>query len=83
VPAVRVLHDQIAASTILSWVDVHDIQVEHALTGIVDERESVARIVLVLLVDTHSEPGSLVEVDCFLQVAYRQRRCRHDPQLAR
>jgi hypothetical protein len=67
---------------ILCWLDVHDIQVEHALTGVVNEPESVAWIVLVLLVSAHPEPSALVEVDCFIQIANRQRRRRHNPQLA-
>src|SRR5262249_44515583 len=44
VPSVGVSDDQIATGTIARAVELHDIEVEHTLAVVVDEREAVTRI---------------------------------------
>jgi len=81
VPRVRVVHNEVAAGSVGLRIRGNDIEIEHAPPVVVDEGETLAGVVVVLLVHAHAEPGALVERDGRSELADGKCRSRDDAEL--
>src|SRR5581483_1708291 len=64
VPGVGVAGDEVAAGAIRGDVQVRrSVEIEHALTVEVDEREALTTVVMLVAIDPHTEAGTFVERD--------------------